>query len=69
MSIYKVIKILRIYKKLTLTTAHRTIKNFTRLSSAVQEFFFDLYSRYSSLPNQIILSKLFQNVKHSVEEV
>ena len=46
-------------KKLTLTTAHRASKNSTSLSSAVQEFFFDLYSRYSSHSNQITLSKLF----------
>ena len=62
-------KNVRISKKLTLTTAHRTSKNFTRLSSAVQEFFFDLYNRCSSLSNQIILFKLFLNLKHSLEEV
>ena len=56
-------------EKLTLTTAHRTSRNSTRLSSTVQEFFFDLYSRYSSLSNQFIPSKLFYNLNHFLEEV
>ena len=40
MTIYKVITIVRV-EKLTLTTAHCANKNSTRLSSAVQNFFFD----------------------------
>ena len=48
---------------------HDAIKNSTRVSSAVQEFFFDLYSRYSFLSNQIMLSKLFKNLKRFLEVI
>ena len=58
MSIYKVLKIV-LSKESDTDTAHRASKNSTRLSSAVQEFFSDLYSRFLSLSRQIILSKFF----------
>ena len=45
----------------------RICKNFTRLSNVVQECFFDLYGRYSSLSNQIILFENCLFMKLSVE--